>query len=83
MRAFDPHRMRQTVLEWLACVPAVCIVSVAWATEADTGRIETQQARASKPAGASASGVIREIDRANSRIKIDHGPIPSIGMCDR
>ena len=24
--------------------------------------------------------MIREIDRANSRIKIDHGPIPSIGM---
>lgn len=24
--------------------------------------------------------VIREIDRRNSRIKIDHGPIPSIAM---
>lgn len=33
-----------------------------------------------KPPGASASGVIREIDRASSRVEIDHGPIPSIGM---
>ena len=57
-----------------------CCLGVAWATEADSGRIEIAQARETKPAGASASGVIREIDRANSRIKLDHGPIPSIGM---
>jgi Cu/Ag efflux protein CusF len=57
-----------------------CVMGVAWATEADSGRIEIAQARETKPAGASASGVIREIDRANSRIKIDHGPISTIGM---
>ena len=55
-------------------------LGVAWATQVDSGRIEIAQARETKPAGASTSGVIREIDRANSRIKIDHGPIPSIGM---
>lgn len=57
-----------------------CIIGGAWATETNTGKMETAQARGTKPAGAAASGVIREIDRANSHVKIDHGPIPSIGM---
>ena len=48
-------------------------------SETARGRIEFAQARETKPVGASASGVIREIDRANSRVKIDHGPMPTIG----
>jgi len=71
---------RRTVLAGLVSALMACVMGVAWATEADSGRIETAQARETKPAGASASGVIREIDRANSRVKLDHGPIPSIGM---
>ena len=68
------------VRERLVSALIACVIGVAWATEADSGGIEIAQVRATKPAGASASGVIREIDRANSRIKLDHGPIPSIGM---
>lgn len=56
------------------------VVGVALATDPSDRRIEIAQAREAKTAGASASGVVREIDRANSRVKIDHGPIPSIGM---
>ena len=41
---------------------------------------EVAQARETKTARAGASGVIREIDRANSRVKLEHGPIPSTGM---
>lgn len=55
-------------------------MGAAWATEVESGTIEITQTRETKPVGASASGVVREINRANSRIKIDHGPIPSIGM---
>ncbi len=72
------------ILASACCVGPLVLASlglgVAWATQVDSGRIEIAQARETKPAGARASGVIREIDRANSRIKIDHGPIPSIGM---
>lgn len=57
-----------------------CVVGTASANDTNTGRIEIAQARETKTAGASASGVIQEIDRANSRVKLDHGPIPSIGM---
>jgi Cu/Ag efflux protein CusF len=57
-----------------------CVAGVAWATDPSDRRIEIAQAREAKTAGASASGVVREIDRANSRVKIVHGPIPSIGM---
>ena len=71
---------RHAILEGLVSALMACVMGVAWATEVDRGRIEIAQARETKPAGASASGVIREIDRANSRIKIDHGPIPSISM---
>ncbi|MBI2316111.1 MAG: copper-binding protein [Betaproteobacteria bacterium] len=67
-------------MKWLVCISAACLIGAAWATESDRGRIDFAQARATKPAGASASGVIREIDRANSRVKLDHGPMPSIGM---
>lgn len=42
--------------------------------------MKVAQARATKPVDAGASGVIREIDRADARVKIDHGPIPSMGM---
>ena len=68
------------VRERLVSTLIACVIGVAWATEADSGGIEIAQARETKAAGASASGVIREIDRANSCIKIDHGPIPSISM---
>jgi len=57
-----------------------CVIGVATAAETNHGRIEIAQARGTKSAGASASGVIRDVDRANARVKIDHGPIPSIGM---
>lgn len=57
-----------------------CIGGVAWATQPDNVRIEIAQAREMKTAAASASGVVREIDRSNSRVKLDHGPIPAIGM---
>lgn len=72
--------MKHGVFIGLVCTSASSVIGGAWATEADSGRIEIAQARETKPVGASASGVIREIDRANSRMKIDHGPIPSIGM---
>ncbi|MEX2239490.1 MAG: copper-binding protein [Burkholderiales bacterium] len=48
---------------------ASCITGLAWAQAGET-----------KTTGPAASGLVREIDRAGSRIKIDHGPIPSIGM---
>lgn len=57
-----------------------CLVGVAWAAGTSVAGIELARARETKSSGASASGMIRDIDRANSRIKIDHGPIPSIGM---
>lgn len=57
-----------------------CVFGVAWAIDPNDGRIEIAQARETKKAGTSASGVVRQIDRANSRVEIDHGPIPSIGM---
>ena len=76
----DTPSRRRTVLEGLVSALITCVMGVAWAAEADSGRIEIAQARETKPAGARASGVIREIDRANSRVKLDHGPIPSIGM---
>ena len=76
----DTPSRRRTVLEGLVSALMACVMGVAWATDAGSGGIKIGQARETKPAGARASGVIREIDRANSRIKIDHGPIPSIGM---
>lgn len=72
--------MRNGLLKELVYTSAACVMGVTWATEADSGRIEIAQAHETKTAGASASGVVREIDRANSRVKIDHGPIPAIGM---
>lgn len=71
---------RHAILEGLVAALMACVIGVAWATEVGSSGIGIAQARETKPAGASASGVIREIDRANSRIKIDHGPIPAIGM---
>lgn len=41
---------------------------------------QDQQVQAAKSAGTSASGVVRMLDRPNSRIELDHGSIPSIGM---
>lgn len=67
-------------LKGLIYASAACVIGVALATEAGRGKIEIAQAREMKPAGAGASGVIREIDRGNARIKIDYGPIPAIGM---
>lgn len=72
--------MGHGVFGGLVYTSAACVIGAAWAAEPDSGRIETAQAHETKPAGVSASGVIRELDRVNSRIKIDHGPIPSIGM---
>jgi Cu/Ag efflux protein CusF len=57
-----------------------CLAGVGWAAGPSADRIELAQAREARAATASASGVIRNIDRANSRITIDHGPIPAIGM---
>lgn len=71
---------RHAILEGFVFALLACVIGVAWATDAGSGRIEIAQARGTKPAGASASGVVRDIDRPNFRIKIDHGPIPAIGM---
>lgn len=76
----DMPSTRHAILAGSVSALMAFVMGVAWAMEADRGRIEIAQARETKPAGARASGVIREIDRANSRIKLDHGPIPSIGM---
>lgn len=72
--------MKLGVFKALVCILTTCVVGAAWSSGADRGRIETAPMRATKSADASASGVVHEIDQANSRIKIDHGPIPSIGM---
>lgn len=74
-----PIKMR-SVNQGLVFTLMACIVGSAWATETNTGRIAIAQTRETKSAAASASGVVREIDRANARVKLDHGPIPSIGM---
>jgi Cu(I)/Ag(I) efflux system protein CusF len=71
--------MTRSAFLWLACILAACAAVLARGTEAGGG-IEIGQARAVKSAGATASGVVRDVDRANSRIKLDHGPIASIGM---
>lgn len=76
----DMPSARHAIFAGLVSALMAFVMGVAWATQADSGRIEIAQARETKPAGARASGVIREIERANSRVKIDHGPIPSIGM---
>lgn len=76
----DMPSARHAIFEGLVSALMTCVIGVAWATEMDSGRTEIAQARDTKRVSASASGVIREIDRANSRVKIDHGPISSIGM---
>lgn len=71
---------RHAILEGLVFALMACVIGVTWASGADSRSIEIVQARGTKPAAASASGVVREIDRANARIEIDHGQMPSIGM---
>jgi Cu/Ag efflux protein CusF len=61
-------------------VLAGCLTGVAWAAGPGAHPVPLAQAREAKAATASASGTVRNVDRASARVTIDHAPIPSIGM---
>lgn len=58
-----------------AVLSFVAVSAVAWAPI-----LPVAQAEETKNASAQAAGVVRGVDRPGARLKIDHGPIPSIGM---
>lgn len=66
----------RAVLPAALFVAAVALVfAVAW-----TPGLHIAQAGETKHAEVKAAGVVRGIDRPGARVKIDHGPIKSIGM---
>lgn len=71
--------MRYPVFRWLVCASTACAIGIVATTGAGGDGIASAQPRESKAAGAG-SGTVRDIDRAGSRVKLDHGPLPSIGM---
>lgn len=67
--------MRTILHAVLSFVTVASVSAVAWAPI-----LPVAQAQETKNAAAQAAGVVRGVDRPGARLKIDHGPIPSIGM---
>lgn len=60
--------------------PASALAGVAWLAGLAAHQSALAQSSGPKAATASATAIVRGVDCAGSRVTMDHGPIPALGM---